>query len=231
MARITERLADLASGAFFTQAVVTAKTALSEHFVRVELRSDRFRTAPWTPGCKVQLRTDRGTMTRRTYTPFGWDTAEGTVSLVAYVHGAGPAARWFDRVTPGDACELFGPRRSIDLTGVASQVVFVGDETSVGLAAALGQTRPDGVTYLLEATDPAEYTKVLAGLGVTATVVPKTADRRDLLAAAGTGAYDLVVTGDAATVGPVRRAAGGWTPAPGKVFGKAYWAEGRTGLD
>ncbi|TKK86216.1 siderophore-interacting protein [Herbidospora galbida] len=230
MVRITERLADLASGAFLTQAVVTAKTALSEHFVRVELRSDRFRTASWTPGCKVQLRTDRG-MTMRTYTPFGWDPAEGTVSLVAYEHGTGPAARWFDRVTPGDPCDLLGPRRSIDLSGAAPRLVFVGDETSVGLAAVLRQTRPDGVTYVLESTRPAEYTEVLAALGVTATVVPKTADRRGLLDAAGTGAYDLVVTGDAATVGPIRRAARDWTPAPGKVFGKAYWAEGRTGLD
>ncbi|WP_062430311.1 siderophore-interacting protein [Herbidospora daliensis] len=231
MARITERLADLASGAFLTQAVVTAKTPLSAHFVRVELRSDRFRTASWTPGCKVQLRTDRGTMTMRTYTPFAWDPAEGAVSLVAYLHGTGPAARWFDRVKPGDPCELLGPRRSIDLTAAASPLVFVGDETSVGLAAVLGQTRPDGVTYLLEAADPAEYTDVLAALGVTATVVAKTADRHDLLAAARPDGYDLVVTGDAATVGPVRRAARDWTPAPGKVVGKAYWAEGRAGLD
>nr|WP_062336685.1 siderophore-interacting protein [Herbidospora sakaeratensis] len=229
MARITERLADLASGAFLTQAVVTAKTALSAHFVRVDLRSDRFRSASWTPGCKVQLRTDRGQMTMRTYTPFAWDPAEGAVSLVAYLHGTGPAARWFDRVKPGDPCELLGPRRSIDLTGVGSRVLFLGDETSVGLAAVLGQT--PGVTFVLEAADPAEYTEVLAALGVTATVVPKTADRRDLLAAARPDAYDLVVTGDAATVGPVRRDARDWTPAPGKVFGKAYWAEGRTGLD
>ncbi|WP_061291051.1 siderophore-interacting protein [Herbidospora cretacea] len=225
---ISDRIADLAS-AFLTQAVVTRKTALSDHFVRVDLRSDKFRSASWTPGCKVQLRPETGTLGMRTYTPFAWDAAEGTTSLVGYVHGTGPASRWFDQVKPGDPCELMGPRRSLDLTGLASSVVFVGDESSVGLAAALRETRADGVTYVLEAADPAEYTEVLAGLGVTATVVPK--KRHDLLDVPGSGAYDLVVTGDAATVGPIRRAARDRTPRPAKILGKAYWAEGRTGLD
>ncbi|WP_066366566.1 siderophore-interacting protein [Herbidospora mongoliensis] len=229
MARISERLADLASGAFLTQAVVTRRTALSEHFVRVDLQSEKFRSASYTPGSKVQLRTDRGTMTMRTYTPFAWNAAEGTTSLVAYRHGTGPAARWIDRVAPGDPCDLMGPRRSLDLTSTAAQVVFIGDESSVGLAAALHEARPEGVTYVLEADVPAEYTEVLAGLGVTATVVPK--NSHDLLTVPGSGVYDLVVTGDAATVGPIRRAARDWTPGPAKTLGKAYWAEGRTGLD
>ncbi|GAB1820080.1 siderophore-interacting protein [Herbidospora sp. RD11066] len=228
MAWITERLADLTT-AFLTQSTVTAKTALSPHFVRIDLQADAFRTASWAPGCKVQMRPERTTLGLRTYTPFAWNTGEGTVSLVAYLHGTGPAGRWFDQVKPGDTCELMGPRRSLDLNGAAPEVVFVGDESSVGLAAVLRETRAEGVTYVLEAEDPAEYTEVLAGLGVTATVVAK--KRHDLLNVTRSGTYDLVVTGDAATVGPIRRAARDWTPRPAKILGKAYWAEGRTGLD
>ncbi|MCM4078095.1 hypothetical protein [Paractinoplanes hotanensis] len=41
----------------------------------------------------------------------------------------------------------------------------------------------------------------------------------------------LVVTGDAATVHAVRRDSRGWERKPRVVKGKAYWAEGRTGLD
>ncbi len=239
MARITRRLADLASGRLLDQALVIGKTPLSDRFVRVELRSERFRSASWTPGAKIQMRPERGTLAMRTYTPTVWDTAEGTTALIAFTHGDGPASAWFERAATGDVCELFGPRRSLDLSGTAAKVVFVGDESSVGLAGALHTTKTEGVTHILEADAPAELTTVLTALGITqnVTVVSKTPGREELLSAARDAAgadeapYDLVVTGDAATVHLTRRAAREWHPRPARVLGKAYWAEGRTGLD
>ncbi len=58
--------------ALLTQAVVsTEDAALPDRFVRADLgRSDKFRSAPWTPGCKVQLRPEMGTLGMRTYTLF-----------------------------------------------------------------------------------------------------------------------------------------------------------------
>jgi ferric-chelate reductase (NADPH) len=40
-----------------------------------------------------------------------------------------------------------------------------------------------------------------------------------------------VVTGNAATVHAIRRDSRDWPRRPGEIKGKAYWAEGRAGLD
>jgi ferric-chelate reductase (NADPH) len=87
------------------------------------------------------------------------------------------------------------------------------------------------VSHVFEARDPAVLTEVLAGLGINAQVVEKTADRAELLSLARETAGSLVVTGDAATVHAVRRDSRTWPHPPRDVKGKAYWAEGRTGLD
>jgi ferric-chelate reductase (NADPH) len=64
------------------------------------------------------------------------------------------------------------------------------------------------------------------------TVAAKDADLLSLTRdAAVDRPYTLVVTGDAATVHALRRDIRGWPRRPAQLTGKAYWAEGRTGLD
>lgn len=236
MTGIAQRLADFASGAMLDTAHVTGLSRLSPDFVRVELSAEAFRKATWIPGAKLQFRPRRGSMSLRTYTPVGWDTTRGTTELIAFTHGDGPAAEWLGRVAVGQTCEVFGPRRSLDLREPAGPVVFVGDESSVALACAL-RTVTDDVSYVFEAVDPAGLQGVLAGLGITSrvAVVAKDEDRAELLhharAAAQQAPFTLVVTGDAATVHAVRRDSRDWPRTPEKVKGKAYWAQGRTGLD
>ncbi|WP_328457641.1 siderophore-interacting protein [Amycolatopsis sp. NBC_00438] len=226
-----ERLADLAGGMMLDTARVTGVSRLPADFVRVELAAEAFRKATWVPGAKLQFRPRRGTLGLRTYTPISWDAERGVTELLGFTHGDGPAARWLRQVAAGDTCEVFGPRRSLDLSAPHGSVVFVGDESSVALACALRTVTGD-VTHVFEARDPAGLTEVLAGLGIDAQVVGKTADRAELLSRARTaGPGRLVVTGDAATVHAVRRDSRTWPHAPGTVTGKAYWAEGRTGLD
>jgi NADPH-dependent ferric siderophore reductase len=236
MTGLAERLVDFASGAMLDTARVTGLSRLSPEFMRVDLSAEKFRTATWVPGAKLQFRPRRGSMSLRTYTPVSWDTNRGVTELIAFTHGDGPGAQWLRRVTIGDTCEVFGPRRSLDLRDPASPIVFIGDESSVALACAL-QTVTSDVSHVFEARDPATLTGVLAGLGITerVAVVAKTPDRIELLRRASEGAAGasctLVVTGDAATVHAVRRDSRGWPRKPGQVKGKAYWAEGRTGLD
>ncbi|MDG6110086.1 siderophore-interacting protein [Dactylosporangium aurantiacum] len=236
MTGLAQRLADLASSAMFDTALVSAVTPLAAGFVQVELTAEALRKATWVPGAKLRLRPRRGAFGLRTYTPISWDAERGVTRLLAYPHGDGPAARWFRQVAAGDTCEVFGPRRSIDLRGAAGAVVFVGDESSVALAVALRTVTGD-VSHVFEAGDPDGLAEVLTGLGITdrVAVVAKAADRAELLrhardAAIGDG-YTLVVTGDAATVHAVRRDSRAWPHRPAEVKGKAYWAEGRTGLD
>ena len=49
MAKVTERLADLASGMMLTTAHVSEVDRLSPRFVRIGLRADAFRAASWKP--------------------------------------------------------------------------------------------------------------------------------------------------------------------------------------
>ena len=164
MIGLAGRLADLASGAMLDNAQVTGLSRLSSEFIRMTLSAEAFRKATWVPGAKLQLRPRRGSMSLRTYTPTSWDAARGVTELVVYTHGNGPAAQWFERVAEGQTCEVFGPRRSIDMREAAGPVLFVGDETSVALARAL-RTTPAETSYVFEARDPIALTDVLAQLG------------------------------------------------------------------
>jgi ferric-chelate reductase (NADPH) len=235
MAKVTERLADLASGVMLTSAQVSEVDQLSPRFVRVGLRAEAFRTASWRPGTKLQMRPRRGTLGLRTYTPIQWDAEHGATRLIAFTHGDGPAAEWFRAARVDAPCEVFGPRGSLDLRRLADRVVFVGDESSIGLACALRTLTPD-VRHVFETTDPAELDTVLdeLGLAATSTVLPRADDRARLLEearAAAVAPFDLVVSGDAATVHALRRAARTWPHRPATTRARAYWAEGRTGLD
>lgn len=238
MTKMTERLADLACGALLSAARVTRVSRYSLEFVTVELQCEAFRSVSWGPGAKLQFRPERGTLGMRTYTPIWWDAARGTTQLIAFTHGEGPAARWFRRVEAGDTCEVFGPRRSSDLRGLSARTVFVGDESSLGLACALRTVNVD-VRHVFEAAHPAGLAAVLDDLGLAAqcTVVPKNADRARLArqardeAEASAAPFDLVVSGDAATVHALRRDVRRWPQQPQQVNAKAYWAQGRTGLD
>lgn len=175
----------------------------------------------WTPGAKLQFRPERGTFGMRTYPPIWWDAASGATQLIAFTHGEGPAARWSRRVETGETCEAFGPRRSSDLRGLSARTVFVGDESSLELACALRTVDVD-VRHVFEAIVPAELAAVLDELGLAAqcTVVPKNADRTRLVrqardeAEASATSFDLVVSGDAATVHALRRGVRRWPQKP-----------------
>lgn len=107
-------------------------------------------------------------LTTRTYTPMQWDADAGATRLLAFAHADAPGSRWTVGLRQGDSCQLFGPRRSLDLSGIDSQVVLFGDETSLGLAAALRSTLPrHGYRLLFEVSDVAEPQAVLAAIDMT----------------------------------------------------------------
>jgi ferric-chelate reductase (NADPH) len=238
MSVLTETLADLASTALLRSARVTKLNHLTPEFVQVELQAEAFRGGAWAPGAKLQMRPRRGTLLFRTYTPTRWDPDRGVTELIAFTHGEGPAADWFRQVAVDDVCEVLGPRKSIELNRLSERVVFVGDESSVGLACAL-RTVTSRVSYVFEATDPAALRKALSDLQFAGgcEVVARTPERSELLgharqsADAAADVFDLVVTGDAGAVHSLRRDSRRWPHAPRRVIGKAYWAKGRTGLD
>ena len=239
MASLTARLSDLAADVLVTSVRVTQITELAPQFLTVTLGSDAFTRATWTPGDKLQLRPRRGSLAMRTYTPINWNPDDGTSEVIAYRHGAGPAVRWFDNAAVGIDAEVFGPSRSLDISDTVERTIFVGDETSVGLAYALHPLNP-GATYFFEAHDPAVLSAVLTTLDIThhTQVIAKSSDHSELLqlivdaiepAEAG-ASVDLVVTGDAATVNAIRRTLKSRPDLTPRIKARAYWASGRTGL-
>ncbi|GAA1850144.1 hypothetical protein GCM10009836_32410 [Pseudonocardia ailaonensis] len=229
--RTTERLADAAGSLLSTAAEVTGVDRSVPRFVRVVLRAPAFRKAKWVPGAKLQMLPKAGAFSPRTFTPVRWDVEAGETELIGYTHGDGPASVWFGAVEPGAVARVFGPRRSLDLPALTGPVLFLGDESSVALACALRHVTQD-VRHVFEATDPAALEAVLGALGLAGDVVPKGAEvLKSVRKAVPEGPFDLVASGDAATVHALRRDVRGWERAPRKISGKAYWAQGRTGLD
>ena len=79
------------------------------------------------PGDKIQVSLAEGT---RTYTPFAFDAAKGSLDLLVYSHGDTPGAKWGRAVAEADRVNVFGPRGSIAIAALAGPVVVFGDETS-----------------------------------------------------------------------------------------------------
>jgi ferric-chelate reductase (NADPH) len=217
---------------------VAAVETLSPRFRLVDLEGTALQNIDWTAGQKVQVAMGSA-LTARTYTPMTWDAANGRTRILTYSHGEGPGSHWANGLRQGDACQFFGPRRSLDLPDVAAPVVLFGDETSFGLAAALRQCpNANGATYVFEASDADEARLVLEAIGLgQATLFERAADDAHLAAAeaevlrlAASGAH-FVLTGKAASIQRLSRALKAAGVGSSRLKSKAYWAPGKTGLD
>ncbi|MDL5365621.1 siderophore-interacting protein [Xanthomonas sp. NCPPB 2654] len=224
---------------FMKQASVVQAESLAENFRLITLESPAFRELQWLPGQKIQIAMGSA-LVARTYTPIEWDAVAGRTRIVAYTHGSGPGSAWIDRAKPGDACDAFGPRASLDLGRIAGPCVVLGDETSIGLAYALNR-RIGGrseVACLLEVAHEAAARAVLDRLDLgDAELFSRCADdrhlkdmERRLQVVAATDAT-FVLTGRAPSIQRLRRTLKGLGVPASRIIAKAYWAEGKTGLD
>ncbi|MFL6695967.1 MAG: siderophore-interacting protein [Vitreoscilla sp.] len=227
-----------------TQAMrVDGVHALSPRFRLVSLRSDAPERAAYRPGDKVQVRVGR--MAFRTFTPFCLDRADGAFDLLGYAHANTPAGRWLHAVAPGDRCHVRGPRRSMDLAAIDRSTVFVGDETSLGLALALCGTPLGGLDthFIFEVADAAEVRSVLQAMGhgmlQHAWLVERRGDGSHLAQVesalaryAGADSFrQYVLSGHSATIQRLQRTLKVAGAKPSQMLVKAYWAPGKIALD
>jgi ferric-chelate reductase (NADPH) len=178
-------------------------------------------------------------LSARTYTPMSWDADGGRTRILTFAHGDGPGSRWAIGLREGDTCQFFGPRRSLDLSGLAAPVVLFGDETSFGLAAAL-RDGPQGAhaIHVFEGSDVAELRPVLEAIGLgQATLIERTSGETHLAAVeaealrlAASGAH-FILTGKASSIQRVGRALKAAGVVSSRIKARAYWAQGKTGLD
>jgi NADPH-dependent ferric siderophore reductase len=215
---------------------VAAVETLSAQFRLVDLEGEALLKVAWTPGQKVQVSMGSG-LSARTYTPMSWDADSGRTRMITFAHGDSPGSRWARGLSEGDTCQFFGPRRSLDLSGLESPVVLFGDETSFGLAAAFrGSRHGVDAIHVFEVSDVAESRRVLEAIGLhQAILIERSAGDAHLAAAellrlAASGAH-FVLTGKASSIQHVSRALKAVGVVSSRVKTKAYWAPGKIGLD
>ncbi len=220
---------------------VAAVKTISERFRLIDLEGDALQGAAWAPGHKLQIKVGAPLMAR-TFTPIRFDAERGRTRILGYAHGEGPGSDWLRRVQAGDACQVFGPHRSLALGDLAGPVVLHGDETSLGLAAAVVAARAGlGVPAprcVFEVDSIAESTLALQALGVVPSLLVERGDEARRMQAAselwsqcsGDGTL-FVLTGRAQSIQQARQALQGRGVPASRMVSKAYWAPGKTGMD
>lgn len=225
--------------AFSRDLVVVSVEDIAPKLRLITLQSESLRGFSWVPGQKLQV-TMGTALVARTYTPIKPDAHTGQFQLIAFAHGLGPGSKWVMTLKPGEMCKVFGPLSSLDLRFEARSLVMVGDETSIGLsvaAAAHYGTIPTHHVFEVHARSNVEAVLDQAGLLPGSTIHVRTSDRSHLIAMeqqvislAESGA-DIVLTGRAGTIQKLHRGLCRENIPGKKIHTKAYWAEGKSGLD
>ncbi len=201
---------------------VTQVTALSPSLIRFDVQGEELRDVKWTPGDKAQILIPGQAV--RTYTPFGW--RDDSVSFLGFIHGASPGSNWLRTLRAGDPVDFIGPQRSLNASGINGPVLVVGDETSIAVSRAFSESRR--VIVALEASDVEGTREVCAKLGLSnSSIVPRgnlDALATNVKAHVDSGATPFF-TGRASTIQQLKQRL--------KIRGdtKAYWADGKRGLD
>jgi NADPH-dependent ferric siderophore reductase len=213
---------------------------VAPHFRRLRVSAPWLRTTTVAAGDKLQIMIlESGP---RTYTPFSHDASAGTIELLAYVHGDTPGAAWVRDLRTGARFRAFGPRGSLALSSLNGPVVLFGDETSFAIAVALQQVRGanDALSFVFECSAPEEAERVLSDLGLSQhSVIARQPARAHLnaveseirAALAQHPNAHLVLTGHAQMIQAIRAAFKSQPAAYTDQKVKAYWADGKRGLD
>jgi NADPH-dependent ferric siderophore reductase len=238
-AKAPGRLSNALIGLIMKHAIVAACEDLGGGFRRlITFEGDALKGVTWTAGQKVQVAMGSA-FVARTCTPIEWNVEAGRCCIVGYAHGEGPKSDWLRTLSPGDECDLFGPRASLDVSGTVGPLAVFGDETSMGLAHALTHQDPErSVACQFEVDDLTGCEKIIAQIGLSAAMLVARrggdAHLAEMEAAvmepAALGAT-FVLTGKASTVQRLRQRLKQADVPAARIVTKAYWAPGKRGLD
>jgi ferric-chelate reductase (NADPH) len=220
---------------FLRELQVAALRPFGARFVEIRLSGAPLRDKPPLPGDKVQIHVPQAGA--RTFSPYGFDASTARCSLLAHVRAQSPAATWVRQLTPGARVRWFGPRRSLELSALAAPLALFGDETSFGVASAARQLVP-GATVKLELSAPltdALEVGVALGFAPDCLLAKQDGDEHlpaiaQVLARATAQGGTIVLTGRARSIQAMRALLKDIAPERRQVV-KAYWAEGKEGLD
>jgi NADPH-dependent ferric siderophore reductase len=240
MATLQTRIRDTVGRWLGKELTVDEVRDLGPHFRRLRVRAPWLQTARVAAGDKLQIMIlDAGP---RTYSPFAHDTSAGTLELLAFVHADTATGAWVRGLQAGTTFHALGPRGSLALADLAGPVVLFGDETSFAVATALQKERGSsaGLSFTFESSAPGEARAVLGELGLSgAELIERQPGRAHLptiessirAALARQPDARLVLTGHAQTIQALRAGLRAQPPAYAGQKVKAYWADGKRGLD
>jgi NADPH-dependent ferric siderophore reductase len=220
------------------QTRVTNVAPIGADFRLIELEGDALKDISWRPGDKIQVAVGAGFMSR-TYTPISWDKVNGRTQILAYLHGEGPGSDWARTTIEGQVCEFLGPRRSLDVSELDSPTLLFGDETSFGLAAAMRKANPEQhLAFAFEVSDLIGSREALRIVGVNnAELLGKDATDQHLngvltkLLHQASERARFVLLGKASSIQHATRALKAHGIESRRITAKAYWANGKAGLD
>lgn len=220
---------------FLRELQVEALQPFGERFVLIHVSGASLRDKPPRPGDKVQIHVpDAGA---RTFTPYACDAIAGRCSLLAHVQRESPAGAWVRQLTPGARVRWFGPSRSLALETLEAPLALFGDETSFGIARAARHWARSSFVQLELSAPLADAFAVASALGFTEEcLIARQAGDAHLvaiaqaLAAATASGGTIVLTGRARSIQTLRGLLKAAAPARPQAV-KAYWAEGKEGLD
>lgn len=220
------------------RATIVAAERLTDRFRLITLEGPALKDVAWSPGQKVQIAMGSA-FVARTYTPIEWNGATGRSCILGFEHGDGPGSAWLRNVEPGDECDLFGPRASLDIGRATGPIAIFGDETSIGLAYALTQqNRGRSVACFFEVGDLDGARQVVGQVGIgDAHLFARRGDGEHLVQMEAGIATLLetdtvfVLTGKAATIQRLRQSLNRYGVPGANIRAKAYWAPGKKGLD
>lgn len=224
----------------FRPATVVAISEPASRFRLIDFAGPLLRGIMWVPGQKVQVHLGR--MISRTYTPLNWNADEGRMQILAYLHGNGPGSEWAASLSIGETCHLFGPRGSIAFPEIGDPIIFFGDETAIGAAFALTGTRrtPDRAVFVFEASSVEETGRVVAHLNLPGVQVvqrkPLDEHLHEVAALLEQKCSSQhppywLFAGRAQSIQTVRTFLNARNVPLSLWKAKAYWADGKTGLD
>lgn len=205
----------------------------------VTLGGEALREIPWTPGDKIQVQL--GGWIQRTYTPIDWDAENGRTRILVYLHADAPGTRWARALRKGDACVVFGPRKSIERSRLLGPVMFFGDETSLGVASALfNHASAPAAQMMFEVSALADAKPIVERLRLVDAHLcarkendghfTEMESRISVFLRAHDKA-DIVLTGKATSIQRITRLLRHSDAGAGRRQSKAYWAPGKVGLD
>jgi NADPH-dependent ferric siderophore reductase len=217
---------------FFRPANVAENLPLGMGMHRITLEGEALRNTRWTPGDKIQIQMGQALVTR-TYTPVNWDATAGRTWFIAHAHAAGPGSKWVRNAYEGQACQVMGPRSSLNPSKAPSaDWLLLGDETAIGLAMAC-KTRHS----FLEAGNAHETQSLCQTLGFPASTYQRQPNETHLGAlfedalAHAHGESRFLLAGRARSVQWLVKALRRHGVDPTRMLTKAYWADGKAGLD